>query len=98
MKQLAIVAAITIFTTSSMLANPVILEEVNRLESKIIALEAEVAARRAEIEQLKANPDFNQALKIKVGQMLLDTKTSVSKITEELMMKLRGEMKGEIVK
>jgi peptidoglycan hydrolase CwlO-like protein len=105
-----IVATVSVFSilTSSMVANPVIIAELAKMESsltgkdnQIAALQAELESAKAEIEsakaevaRLKESPDFDQAVKAKFNSLLADTKTKLQTLTEEIISKIKkGETK-----
>ena len=107
-----IIAVLVAFTiNNSLVANPVILSELQKMEaaaaatkrqlaekdSQLAAMAAEIAAKDSqltkkdqEITALKESPDFDQAVKVKLNQTILDAKTSITKITEEIISKLKG--------
>ena len=95
-----IVAVLTAITISnSLLANPVILAELEKMESvaaakdnQIADLLMQLAAKENQIAELKNNPDFEQAVRVKFNQALTEAKMSIGKITEEIISKLK---KGE---
>ena len=60
--------------------------EIVAKDSQIAELAAEIAAKDSQIK----NPDLETAVKIKFNQAMVDAKTSITKITEEIISKLKG--------
>jgi hypothetical protein len=59
-------------------------------DSQIADLLSKLAAKDSELAELKNNPDLETAVKIKFNQAVTDAKTSIAKITEEIVSKLKG--------
>ena len=108
----AIIVAVLVAFTNSLVANPVIVAELQKMEAaterqlaakedriaamaaEIVAKDSQLAAKDSLIAELKNNPDLDQALKVKFNQALVDAKTSISKLTEEIISKFKkGETK-----
>jgi chaperonin cofactor prefoldin len=62
------------------------------LAAEIVAKDSQLAAMAAEIvvknSQLKT--DLAEVVKVKFNQAMVDAKTSITKITEEIISKLKG--------
>jgi hypothetical protein len=95
-----IIAVLAAFTLNAS-ANPVIVAELQKMEaaansqlavkdSQIADLLSKLAAKDSELAELKNNPDLETAVKIKFNQAVTDAKTSIAKITEEIVSKLKG--------
>jgi DnaJ-class molecular chaperone len=97
MKNITILAVLTaIALSNSLSANPVIVAELQKMESVSTAKDNQIAdlltqlnAKDALIAELKSNPDLETAVKVKFNQAVMDAKVAITKLTEEIVSKLK---------
>ena len=96
MKNIIIAVLAAFALNNSLMANPVIVAELQKIESASAAKDKQIAdllsqlnAKDELIAELKSNPDLETAVKIRFNQAVLDAKTSITKITEEIISKLK---------
>ena len=101
MKNIIAAVSALLICASSMLANPVIIAELAKIESsntakdnQIAELSSKLAEAQKKIDSLTESPDFDQAVKVKFNSIVAETKTKLQTITDEVIAKLKkGETK-----
>jgi hypothetical protein len=62
---------------------------IQKMESQMIAKDNQIEHLRAKLAEAEASPDLERALKLRFEKALGEAKTSVNKITEDVLSKLK---------
>ena len=106
MKNIIIAVLVAFIFNVNASANPVIMAELQKMESASIVKDNQIAdllsqlankdkqltVKDSLIAELKNNPDLDQALRVKFNSVVAETKTKLQTITDEVIAKLK---KGE---